>query len=89
MILSLILLLLGVATPLNSNSPDVVGAEFISTGFNLDSDGTCGLDQPSDLPGMDPLLGPLQDNGGSTDTHLPAVGSPATAARHLGAISAA
>jgi hypothetical protein len=35
------------------------------------------LDQPSDLPGVDPLLGPLQDNGGSTDTHLPMLGSPA------------
>jgi hypothetical protein len=54
-----------------------VGGEFISRGFNLDSDGTCGLDQPSDLPGTDPLLGPLQDNGGSTDTHLPMAGSPA------------
>jgi hypothetical protein len=51
--------------------------QFISRGFNLDSDGTCGLDQPSDLPRVDPLLGPLQDNGGSTDTHLPMVGSPA------------
>lgn len=51
--------------------------EFISGGFNLDSDGTCGLDQPSDLPGVDPLLGQLQDNGGSTDTYLPMTGSPA------------
>jgi hypothetical protein len=51
--------------------------EFISRGFNLDSDGGCGLDQPSDVPGVDPLLGPLQDNGGPTDTHLPMVGSPA------------
>jgi len=51
--------------------------EFISRGFNLDSDGTCGLDQPSDLPGVNSLLGPLQDNGGWTDTHLPMVGSPA------------
>jgi hypothetical protein len=50
---------------------------FISAGFNLDSDGSCGLDQPSDLPGVSPLLGPLQDNGGSTDTHLPMAGSPA------------
>jgi hypothetical protein len=51
--------------------------EFISRGFNLDSDDTCGLDQPSDLPGVDPMLGPLQDNGGRTDTHLPMLGSPA------------
>ncbi len=53
-----------------------VGGDFISRGFNLDSDGACGLDQPSDLPMTDPLLGPLQDNGGPTDTHLPIVGSP-------------
>lgn len=51
--------------------------QFISRGFNLDSDRTCGLDQSSDLPGVNPLLGPLQDNGGSTATHLPMVGSPA------------
>ena len=51
-------------------------AQFISRGFNLDSDRTCGLDQPSDLPGVDPLLGPLQNNGGSTETHLPMAGSP-------------
>jgi hypothetical protein len=48
---------------------------FVSRGFNLDSDDTCGLDQPGDLPGVNPLLGPLQDNGGSTDTHLPRPGS--------------
>jgi hypothetical protein len=54
-----------------------VRGEFISLGFNLDSDSGCGLDQPSDLPGVDPLLGPLQDNGGATDTHLPMPGSPA------------
>jgi hypothetical protein len=51
--------------------------QFISLGFNLDSDNTCGLDQPSDLPGLNPFLGPLQDNGGWTDTHLPMSGSPA------------
>lgn len=51
--------------------------QFISNGFDLDSDGTCGLDQPSDLQGVDPMLGPLQGNGGSTDTHLPMLGSPA------------
>ncbi len=54
----------------------VTMGEFISRGFNLDSDGTCGLDQAGDLPGVDPLLGPLQDNGGSTDTHVPMPRSP-------------
>lgn len=56
---------------------EAIRGEFVSLGFTLDSDGECGLDQPSDLPGVDPLLGPLQDNGGPTDTHLPMPGSPA------------
>jgi hypothetical protein len=53
------------------------GGEIISRGYNLDSDRTCGLDQPNDLPGVDPLLGPLQDNGGATETQEPSPGSPA------------
>jgi len=44
-----------------------------SAGGNLDSDDTCGFE----LAGVDPLLGPLADNGGSTATHLPAEDSPA------------
>src|SRR6185503_14848592 len=32
---------------------------------------------PSDLVGMDPMLGPLADNGGPTATHEPLAGSPA------------
>jgi hypothetical protein len=47
-----------------------------SLGHNLDSDSSCGFDQPSDLSGQDPLLGPLQDNGGPTWTHVPLEGSP-------------
>ena len=62
---------------------DFFGGLFISLGFNLDGDGTCHLNQPSDLPGVDPLLGPLQDNGGPTDTHLPMAGSPAIDAGDL------
>ena len=41
----------------------------ISLGNNLDSDNTCGLTGPGDLSGLDPLLNPLQDNGGPTFTH--------------------
>jgi hypothetical protein len=50
-----------------------------SNGYNLDSDGTCfnvNAD-PTDLPNTDPLLGPLQDNGGPTWTHALLPGSPA------------
>jgi CSLREA domain-containing protein len=48
-----------------------------SQGHNLDSDGTCGLSASGDMPEMDPLLGPLQDNGGFTDTHALMMNSPA------------
>ncbi len=50
---------------------------FTSHGFNLDGTDTCGLDQPNDLPGSDPLLAPLDDNGGPTPTHALLPGSPA------------
>jgi hypothetical protein len=48
-----------------------------SHGYNLDSDGSCQLTAPTDLPGTDPRLGPLQDNGGPTLTHALLPGSPA------------
>jgi hypothetical protein len=48
-----------------------------SHGHNIDSDGTCGLTDPTDLPNTDPMLGPLQDNGGPTWTHALQLGSPA------------
>jgi cysteine-rich repeat protein len=48
-----------------------------SLGNNLDGDGTCLLTGPGDLPATDPLLGPLQDNGGPTMTHALPTGSPA------------
>jgi hypothetical protein len=46
-------------------------------GYNLDSDGTCGLTAEGDLPSTDPLLGPLHDDGGPTLTHALLLGSPA------------
>ncbi len=36
---------------------------------NLDSDGTCGLLDPTDLPATDPQLRPLGVYGGPTETH--------------------
>lgn len=47
-----------------------------SNGHNLDSDNTCGL-TASDIKATDPLLGPLQDNGGTTFTHALLPHSPA------------
>jgi hypothetical protein len=48
-----------------------------STGHNLDSDSSCFLTAPGDLPARDPLLAPLGDNGGPTETQALLPGSPA------------
>jgi parallel beta-helix repeat protein len=62
----------------SSESSDCSGDGTItSQGHNLDSDGTCGLAAGGDLSNTDPLLGPLQDNGGPTLTHRLLAGSPA------------
>ncbi|MBI3447306.1 MAG: DUF11 domain-containing protein [Acidobacteria bacterium] len=50
----------------------------VSHGFNLSSDdGGSYLTATGDQIETDPKLGPLQDNGGPTFTHLPLSGSPA------------
>ena len=51
--------------------------ELTSRGFNLDSLDQCGFHYIGDLVKRDPLLGPLQDNGGPTQTMAPAANSPA------------
>jgi uncharacterized repeat protein (TIGR01451 family) len=56
----------------------------ISQGYNLDSDGTCGLTAGGDLSSVNPLLGPLQGNGGPTWTHALLPGSPAIDAIPVG-----
>ena len=43
----------------------------------MDSDGTCGFSDTGELAGAYPLLGPLQDNGGPSQTHALLQGSPA------------
>jgi hypothetical protein len=60
----------------NSTSGDCFGP-ISSGGYNLDSDGSCGLAGPGDQSGVNPLLGPLQDNGGPTNTHALLFSSPA------------
>jgi hypothetical protein len=52
-------------------------APITSHGYNLDSDGSCQLTAPTDQPSTDPLLGPLQNNGGPTLTRALLPGSPA------------
>jgi len=54
------------------------GGTMTSDGYNVCSDDGGGfLNGPGDQINTDPLLGPLQDNGGPTLTHLPLPGSPA------------
>jgi uncharacterized repeat protein (TIGR01451 family)/CSLREA domain-containing protein len=48
-----------------------------SHGYNLESSDTCEFTAPGDITNTDPLLGPLQDNGGATLTHALLQGSPA------------
>ena len=50
-----------------------------SGGYNLvgNDDGCAYTPGPGDVIDADPLLGPLADNGGPTQTHLPLFGSPA------------
>jgi hypothetical protein len=48
-----------------------------SHGYNLSSDNTCAFAGPGDLNNTDPMLGPLQSNGGPTQTQALLVGSPA------------
>jgi hypothetical protein len=48
-----------------------------SGGHNVANDATCNLGAAGDQPGVDPLLGPLVDNGGPTATHMILAGSPA------------
>ena len=60
-----------------STNPDALGS-VASEGNNLigNTTGVTGL-VPSDLRNVNPLLGPLQNNGGATNTHALLLGSPA------------
>ncbi|MGC1322762.1 MAG: right-handed parallel beta-helix repeat-containing protein [Candidatus Udaeobacter sp.] len=54
------------------------GGTITSLGYNLSSDNGGGyLSGPGDQTNTDPILGPLQDNGGPTQTHRPYPQSPA------------
>jgi hypothetical protein len=65
-------------TILNANAAGNINGTVTSQGYNLSSDDAGGLlNGPGDQINTDPLLAPLQDNGGPTFTHLPLPGSPA------------
>ena len=60
-----------------TNCAELVGGAITSNRFNLASDASCDLTDTGDQQGVDPLLGPLAENGGPTATHAPAISSPA------------
>jgi hypothetical protein len=65
-------------TILNANASGNIDGTVTSHGYNISSDDGGGhLNGPGDQINTDPLLGPLQDHGGPTLTHLPMRGSPA------------
>ena len=57
--------------------PNCAGTITEKSGYNLDSDKSCGFTLSSDLNKVDPMLGPLQDNGGPTQTMALLQGSKA------------
>lgn len=50
---------------------------FLSRGHNLSDDNSAGLTSSSDWTNTNPLIGPLQNNGGPSPTHALLAGSPA------------
>jgi len=61
----------------NSPSGGNCAGTIVSAGRNLDSGASCTFDKAGDRSNVNPLLGPLQDNGGPTPTHALLPGSPA------------
>jgi len=60
------------------NDPDILGSFFVLNHSLIQTPGpdSNGLDNGGNLFGQDPLLGPLQNNGGPTETMKPAFNSP-------------
>jgi hypothetical protein len=61
--------------PLGTENCKII--ETSSKGFNIDSLDQCGFHAAGDKVNTNPLLGPLQNNGGPTQTMAPALSSPA------------
>ncbi|MEX0744915.1 MAG: DUF4347 domain-containing protein, partial [Phycisphaeraceae bacterium] len=70
-------------TILANNTGGNAGGPLSSLGNNIDSGNTAGLSGTGDRINTDPLLGPLQYNGGETKTHALLAGSPAINAAGL------
>jgi hypothetical protein len=64
-------------TLIAAGAPNNCDATLSSQGRNLESANTCGLNAVGDKINVNPKLGPLQNNGGATWTHMLLAGSPA------------
>jgi hypothetical protein len=64
-------------TILAENTGGNCGGSISSSGTNLDTGSSCTFAGPGDLSGLPAQLGPLQDNGGFSETHALLAGSPA------------
>ncbi len=60
-----------------NNSGGNCGSGVVSNGYNLSSDGSCNFSNSGDRNNTDAKLGPLQNNGGLTQTMALLPGSPA------------
>ena len=61
----------------HSTKGDCYGTDPVDNGGNIASDSTCGFTQSSSANDTDPLVKPLADNGGETETHALDQSSPA------------
>jgi len=61
----------------NNSSGGNCSGNITSKGYNLSNDNSCNFTGPGDLQNANPLLGPLQYNGGPTKTMALGAGSPA------------
>ena len=72
---------------INSIFADTVGSGNVSNiedwGYNLSTDGSIALTNATSLKNTDPMLGPLENNGGPTLTLALYIGSPAINAGNL------
>jgi uncharacterized repeat protein (TIGR01451 family) len=59
-----------------SGSDTMCNKALTSMGHNLESDSSCAFSKTGDIKNADPMLGPVQDNGGGTHTMKPSSNSP-------------
>lgn len=61
----------------NNGFDDYAGGAIHSLGHNIDSENSCFFVDATDQRNTNPILGPLQNNGGPTSTHAITASSPA------------